>query len=207
MVFIDVRIAEGMDEITILQAASLRNHHGEQSVRSNVERNAQKNVGTTLVKLAAKSSVGDIELKEDMTRRQSHLIHLTHVPRRNQQSTRIGIGLDIMNQILNLVDVAAIGTTPATPLTAVDRSQITILVSSLVPDCHLMVVQILNIRVPFEEPKEFVDNRAQVQLFGSQQRKTVIEMETHLITKRAYCACTRTVVFLHPLVKHMLQEI
>ena len=52
MVRVDMRVAERMDEIAGFQAAHLRDHHGEQSVRSYVEWHAEEDIGGALVKLA-----------------------------------------------------------------------------------------------------------------------------------------------------------
>ena len=73
MVVVDVGIAEGVDEVAILQAACLCNHHGEKSIGGNVERDTEENVGRALVELAAETTVGNIELEEDVTGWQVHL--------------------------------------------------------------------------------------------------------------------------------------
>ncbi len=52
MVEIEVRVAEGVDELAGLQPGHLRHHHGEQRVGRDVERHAEENVGRALVELA-----------------------------------------------------------------------------------------------------------------------------------------------------------
>ena len=53
MIQINMNVAEGVDKILCLQARHLRDHHREQSVRSDIKRNTQKSVRAALVKLAA----------------------------------------------------------------------------------------------------------------------------------------------------------
>ncbi len=48
-VVVDVHIAASPDELTQLQIALLRDHHRQQRVAGDVERNSQKHVGTALV--------------------------------------------------------------------------------------------------------------------------------------------------------------
>ena len=47
-----MHIAEGVDELTGLKTTYLRHHQGEKGVRGNVERHAEKHIGTALVELA-----------------------------------------------------------------------------------------------------------------------------------------------------------
>src|SRR5690606_38314298 len=56
MVGINMRITKSMYEITAFQSANLRHYLQQQSIRGDVERNAQKHVCTSLVKLQRKFS-------------------------------------------------------------------------------------------------------------------------------------------------------
>src|SRR6266446_6091327 len=83
MVEVEVRIAEGMHEFARLQPTYLRNHQREQRIGSDVERHAEENVGAALVHLARKPSFRHVELKQDVTRGQLHLVDLGGVPGRH----------------------------------------------------------------------------------------------------------------------------
>ena len=57
-------ISKGVHEVTIAEIRHLGKHHGQQGVRGNVERNAKKNIGASLIQLARQLSVAYI--KNDM---------------------------------------------------------------------------------------------------------------------------------------------
>ena len=75
----------------------------------------------------------------------------------------------------------------------------------LIPDAHSVLLQIGNIGFPFQEPQQFVNNRFQVQLFGGQQRKTILQIETHLVTKNALGTCAGAVGSQLSMVQYVLQ--
>ncbi len=80
VVEVEVGVAEGMNEVAQFQAGDLGDHHGEQGVGGDIERHAQEHVGAALVKLAGEFAVGNVELVEQMAGRQSHVVHVSHVP-------------------------------------------------------------------------------------------------------------------------------
>ena len=69
MIVVEVRVAEGVDELAGLKAGYLRHHLREQRVARDVERDTEEDVGAALVELAAQLSVSDEELEEAMARR------------------------------------------------------------------------------------------------------------------------------------------
>ncbi len=73
MIVIDMRIAKGMDEFTRFQACHLRDHHEKQSVGGNIEWHTQETVGAALIEHQRQSAVGNIELKQQMAGRKSHV--------------------------------------------------------------------------------------------------------------------------------------
>jgi hypothetical protein len=83
VVHVEVRVAEGVDEIAGLEARHLRHHLREQRVARDVERDAKEDVGAALVELAAELSVGDEELEESVAWRQRHLVHFRRIPSRD----------------------------------------------------------------------------------------------------------------------------
>ena len=69
MIVVDMAVAAGPDEVPHPQTG-LRGHHvREQRIAGDVERHAQEQVGTALVKLATQPTIGNIELEERVTRR------------------------------------------------------------------------------------------------------------------------------------------
>ena len=76
-----MRIARGMDELTRLESANLRNHHCQERVGCDIERHAEKSVGTALIQLAGQFAFRNVKLEKAMTRRKRHLVHLARIPR------------------------------------------------------------------------------------------------------------------------------
>lgn len=105
-----------------LKTALLRDHTGEQRVAGDIERNAEENVAASLIELTGQPALGDVELEEHMTRRKRHLVHLSDVPSRHDESAGIRIGLNLFDDIADLVDMAAVSCRPAAPLHAVNGS-------------------------------------------------------------------------------------
>jgi hypothetical protein len=70
-----------------------------------------------------------------------------------------------------LVDLAAVRGGPTAPLLAVDGTQVAALVGPFVPDGHRIVAQILDVRFAFQEPQQLVNDRAQMEFLGSDQRE------------------------------------
>ena len=66
MVEVEVRVAEGVDELSRLKVADLRHHHGQERVAGDVEGHAKKAVGRTLVELQREFPFANVELEEGM---------------------------------------------------------------------------------------------------------------------------------------------
>lgn len=129
MVDVEVSVAQSMNKLSDAQITNLRNHRRQKRVRRNIEWNAQEGVGTTLVELAREFAICHIELKKYMARGQSHTLNLAHIPRRHNHSTRIGIFLYRFYHLANLIDNLTVGSSPATPLCAIDITQVAIAVA------------------------------------------------------------------------------
>lgn len=63
---IKVSVAEGVDKVAWLQANHLRYHQREQGVGSDVEGDAQENVGAALVQLAGEFALSHVKLVEQV---------------------------------------------------------------------------------------------------------------------------------------------
>ena len=205
MVFVDMCVAQRVHKVAILQSARLRYHHGKQCIRCNIEWHPQKYVGRPLIELTAQPSLRHIELEQYVARRQMHLLQLAHIPRRHQQASRVRVAFYLAYQIAYLVHMAAVGTSPRTPLVSVYGTQLSVWPSPFVPNAHLVVVQVLHIRFATQKPQQLVYYRTQMQLFGGEQREAVVKVEPHLIAKHTDSARPCAVFFLYPVIQHMLQ--
>ncbi|KAG0945322.1 hypothetical protein G6F31_014476 [Rhizopus arrhizus] len=157
--------------------------------------------------LAAELAVHHVELEQVVARHQRHLRKLAHVPGADHQPARIGVALDLVQQPLHLVDRTAIGGRPAAPLLAVDRAEIAFLVGPLVPDAHLVVLQVADVGIALQEPQQLVDDRAQVQLLGGDQREAVVEVEAHLPAEHAAGAGAGAVALFGAVFQHMRKQV
>ena len=142
-----------------------------------------------------------------MARHQRHLRQFGHVPCADHQATRIGIALDLVDQPLHLVDRLAVGAFPTAPLLAVYGAQFAVLVGPLVPDADLVVLQIRDVGLALQEPQQLVDDRAQVQLLGGDQREAFVQVEAHLPAEHAARARAGAVGLLGTVLQHVAQQV
>ena len=80
MVEVEVGVACGIDEVAWTESCDLCHHHEQEAVGGDVERHAEEGVGTSLVELKAESSVGHIELEENVARGEVHVAQVGYVP-------------------------------------------------------------------------------------------------------------------------------
>ena len=85
--------------------------------------------------------------------------------------------------------------------------QVAIFVGPFVPDGHLVVVQILDIRIALEEPQKFMDNRAKMKLLCRQARETLGEVITALASKNGARSRTGTVGAVHPIFHNIFEQV
>ena len=202
-----MRIAEGVHEIADAQAADLRDHVGEQRVAGDVERHTEEDVAAALVELAAELAVRDVELEHRVAGHQRHVGQIGDVPGADDQPPRIRVALDLVDDPADLVDLAAVGGRPASPLFAVDRAEFAVFVGPLVPDPDLVLFQIGDVGLALEEPQQLMDDRAQVQLLGGDQRETRVQIEAQLPAEHAARAGAGAIRFLRAVFQHMPQQI
>lgn len=108
VVQVDVGITEGVNEFTLLKSRHLGHHLQQQGVRGNIERHAQKYVGTPLVELQAQFTLCHIELEEGMTGWKVHVGDIGYVPRADNDAARIGIVLYGLYHLGYLIDVSTV---------------------------------------------------------------------------------------------------
>lgn len=131
VVVVEMGVSTRVDELLRLEPTDLGDHHRQEAVAGDIEGQADKDISATLVELAAQMLTMHKELKERMTRWQSHLICFFWVPTRDDQATARGVGLDLLDQMHDLIlAVVVIGAifaqscTKIAPLMTVDRAKI-----------------------------------------------------------------------------------
>ena len=186
----------------------------EQRVRRDVERHAEEDVGRALIELARQAPPGragrerrDVELEERVTGRQRHVGQVGDVPRRHDQATRVGVGLDVADELGDLVDMFARRRQPRAPLIAVDGSELAVRVGPLVPDGHAVFFEIGDVRRARQEPQQLVEDRLRVQLLRRQQRKAGREVEAHLVAEHRQRAGAGAIGLLDAVLEHVAHEV
>jgi len=140
VVVVDVRVAAYPDELADFQVTLLCNHVGQKRVAGDVEGHAQEHVSATLVHLAGQLAIVDVELEQDVTRFQYHLLQICRVPGAHDETTGIWIDLDGLDDLANLVDRSTIGRGPIDPLHAVDRTKVAVLSAEIGFGHHAFLV-------------------------------------------------------------------
>ena len=147
VVVVDVHVTARPDELAHLQVALLRQHVGEQCVAGDVEGHAQEHVAASLVQLAGQLAVHDVELEQCVARLQRHVRQVGRVPGRDDDPPRVGVRLEQVDDVADLVDRATITRRPAAPLHAVDGSEVAVLTGELLVVEHVLL-EGLQLRLP-----------------------------------------------------------
>ena len=134
MIAVEVGITARPDKIAHFKIALLRHHVHQQRVAGDVKRQAEEHVAGALIELAGELAVRHVKLEKRVARRQRHFIQFTHVPGRDNDTARVRIIFQLVYDGRDLVDMAAVRGRPRAPLLAVDRTQVAVLISPLVPD-------------------------------------------------------------------------
>lgn len=95
------------------------------------------------------------------------------VPAVEQDAAAVGVGLQRLDHVVDLVDLAAVLGGPGGPLLAVHRAEVTVFGGPFVPDLHAVFVQPLDVGVAAQHPDQFVGDAFEVKLLGGQQREAV----------------------------------
>ena len=86
----------------------MRQDVSQERVRGDVERHAEKDVGTALIDLAGHAAIRDMQLDETMAGRERHLLELADVPGAQDDAPRIGVTAKLLDYARNLVDLPAV---------------------------------------------------------------------------------------------------
>jgi hypothetical protein len=159
MVLVKVEIAKCVNEIARHKLDGLRNHHCEERIRSDVERNTEEKIAAALVQLATQFAVLHVKLKEQVTGWQCHFRNLGRVPSAYDKAPALWVGFDFRDQVIDLIHVHAVCTSPIPPLRTINAAKLAIFVSPFIPNCDAVLVQVANVCVTAQKPKQFVDDR------------------------------------------------
>jgi hypothetical protein len=95
-------------------------------------------------------------------------------------ATAVRILFEILNEACNLIDGPSLGSAPAAPLGAIDGTEITLGIRPLVPDGNAIFLEVVDVGIPFEEPEQFVNDGAEVKLFGGEKGEALCEIKALL---------------------------
>ena len=192
-----MKITERMDEFTGHKPRDLRNHHRQECIRRDVERDAEERIRAPLVKLTGKLALRDIKLKKAVTGRKRHLIDFRDVPGAHEVAAAFGIVFQAFDDVRDLVDMGTVRRRPAPPLVTVHRAEIAVRIRPFVPDGDFVIVQELDVRVPAEEPQQLDDDRAEVELLRGEAGKSLGKIVAVLPPENGERASARAVATLH----------
>ena len=128
-----MHVSQGVHELAGLEPGDLGDHQREQRVRCDVEGHPDEDVRASLVELAREPSTRDVELEQEMARRESHAIERADVPGRDDVAPGVWVAADAVHDPRDLIDGIAVSGRPAPPLRAVDRAQLPPLVGPTRP--------------------------------------------------------------------------
>src|SRR5438105_2061452 len=103
--------------------------------------------------------------------------------------------------------MVTIGRRPRAPLVPVDRPELAVRVSPLIPDRHVVLAEPPDVRLAAEEPQQLVDNRTKMQLLRGEQRKTGGQVEAQLGSENAERARAGAIRFRVAVIEDVLDEL
>src|SRR5258705_1793349 len=141
-----------------------------------------------------------------MTRHQCHVRKISHVPCTNYQATTVRVFLYLRDQFSDLVNQFSILAFPALPLLAINRTEFTLFIGPFIPDPHSIFFQVFDIGFATQEPKQLINNAAEMDFFSGNQRESILKIKPHLIAKTTLCASAGTVIFMNTIIYYMLKQ-
>ena len=207
MIDVEVRVAEGMHEVSRLQPGRLGDEVRHQRVAGNIEGHAKEDIGRTLVELAGEPPLADIELEQAVAGRELHLAEIGNVPGRNHKTTGIRIATDLLQQPFDLVMGLPVRPLPGAPLAAIDRAEVAALVCPFIPDRDAVLLQIFDVGIALQEPQQLMDDGLQMQPLGGHEREALRQVEAHLVSENRDGAGSGPVGFPDALVEHATEKV
>ncbi len=105
----------------------------------------------------------------------------------------IGFVLEVVDELFDLIDHAAIGANPRAPLAAIHGAEVAVFIRPLIPDADAVFLEIGDVGAALEKPQQFVDDGAQVEFFGGETGKALPQIIAHLAAKDGDGARARAV--------------
>lgn len=94
------------------------------------------------------------------------------IPCADDMAAAIGGGFNLFDQLGDLVDRSLAGPcVPMPPLGAIDGTEVPIFICPFVPNGNAVFLEVSDIGIAFEEPKKFVNDRAEVEFFCGEERE------------------------------------
>jgi hypothetical protein len=207
VVLVEVEVAEGVDEFAGLEVADLGGHHGEQGVAGDVEGHAEEEIGAALVQLAAQLAAIDKELKQAVAGWKGHLLDVRHVPGTDDVAAAVRVRFDAVDEAGDLIVRLRLRCAlPAPPLRAIDGTEVAVFIGPFIPNGDFVVAQVLHVGVSLQEPEQFMNDGAQVQLLGGDEREGGAEIVAALLAKNGVRARAGAVLTVASVIEHFAQQ-
>mmetsp|Transcript_1744 Transcript_1744/g.4928 ORF Transcript_1744/g.4928 Transcript_1744/m.4928 type:complete len:430 (+) Transcript_1744:290-1579(+) len=227
MVEVNVRIADRVHKAAALEPREVGEDAREQSVRRDVERHAQPEVGRALIHLAGERTVCDIKLGKHMAGRQGHLLQVGRVPSGHDDAPIVRLVLNLVEDLSHLVDALprvvvvhrTVRRAEVAPLPAVHGAEVALLAFGesngveivarrvAVPDLDAFVLQLLGRRLTVEEPEQLLSDASPEDGLGREEGEARREVEAHLHAKFGEGAHARTILALHAVLDHVTHQV
>src|SRR4051794_35469325 len=108
---------------------------------------------------------------------------------------------------MQLINRASINGSPITPLRPIDSPKIASFIRPFIPDRNAVIVEVFYIRLPTQKPEQLVNDGFDVQLFGRQQRKPIVERKSGLSAKNRIGSCAGPVRARLSFIEHEPQKV
>ncbi len=204
VVGVEMEVAEGVHELLGSEFADFGDHHGEKGIGGHVEGHAKEDVCAALVELATEGAVGDVELKQGVAGGQGHEMQFAGVPGADEMPPAIRVFSNGTNDFVDLIDRAAVRFSPVGPLSSVNAAEVAVFIGPLVPNGHLVFVEVLDVGIALQEPEQLVNDGTQVKFLGGQEGELVLERVSYLGSEHGISARAGTVVPVSSFVEEVL---
>ncbi len=148
-----------------------------------------------------------VELEERVAGHECHLVEFGHVPCAHDDAAAVRVAFERVDDLLNLVDVAAVWGGPAAPLHAVHGAKVAVFTGPLVPNGDIAFFEPVVIARTRQEPQQLLNDGTKVDLFRGDEGKAFVQVKSHLVTKHAFGTCAGAIGLGNPMVVHVLHEI
>ena len=182
MVTVEMKVPKRVNKIGCLQVANLGDHHRQQCVGGDIERNTKENIGfvDTIDSLIL---VHPRRIETAYDKGESHMRNLPNI----QALTiilRLSGDFNLLNDFIYLVNAPSVAILPSGPLGTVNRPQIPIFVGPFILNRDFILPQVTDICIPFQKPQKLMNHRLQVNFLSRDQWETFSEVITTLGSKK-----------------------